>query len=355
MTEDVTIVVVPRDRFSSIVDCAKSIIENTSIPFRLVVLDFGYSAGTLAAVRSVVGDRPLEIMPCGRTIPMIAFRNCLPAIATRYVTWVDNDTYVTPGWMEALFERAAMGARVILPLTLEREGLDIDRRRLPLRNHISHSELRRVEIDGVSYVFDHKPFRRAAPEEIPSEAHTIDFFELHTFFAETDVFRQLDLPAMVVREHIDIGMQLHKLGIEIWCEPKARVQFDNIHARPTYSDLKFFFFRWNQRLVDESHDLFEKRWGYRFYNEQYMKNWAARRKVFSVCRFLFLPHKVADLISRVTTRLFCKPIPPELSGDPLARSERVLVLKCSAIGTTDAVGSGLSVVRDEPVWLHTHL
>jgi len=46
---------------------------------------------------------------------------------------------------------------------------------------------------------------------------------------------------MVVREHIDIGMQLHRLGIDIWCEPKCRVLFDNIHERPALADLRFFF------------------------------------------------------------------------------------------------------------------
>jgi hypothetical protein len=325
--EPVTIVIVPRDRFSSVVDCVQSIVDNTDVPFRVVVLDFGYPARMLSKVRQVLGSKPLEIVSCGRTIPMIAFRDYLPRITTRYVAWVDNDTYVTTGWLAALLKRAATGARVILPVTLEREGLDVDRRRLPLRNHISHSELRRVDVNGTRYVFDHKPYRRAAPEDIPAEPHTVDFFELHTFFAETDVLRQLDLPAMVVREHIDIGIQLHKMGIDIWCEPNSRVEFDNIHARPTYADLRFFFFRWSQRLVDESHELFEKRWGYRFFNEHYMKNWAARRKVFGVCRFLYLPHKAADFISRVVNKLFGVATPPELRGDPTDRSERVLTIR----------------------------
>src|SRR5262249_26339131 len=152
-----------------------------------------------------------------------------------------------------------------------------------------------VQRNGTPYVFDYKPYRRAAPEDLPTEAHTVDFFELHAFFAETDVLRQLDLPPMVVREHVDLGIQLHRLGIPIWCEPRSRVIFDNIHLRPTLGDLRFFFYRWSERLIDESHDLFARRWGYRFYNEQFLKNWAFRRKVFSVCRFVGLPHKVADL------------------------------------------------------------
>jgi hypothetical protein len=327
MAEQVTVVVVPRDRFSSVLDCTAALLKNTEPPFRLVFLDLGYPARTVRRLRDLCRGVTTEIVPSGRTIPLVAFKQYLPSITTPYVAWIDNDTYVTAGWLAALLERASRGARVLLPVTLEREGLDTDARCLPLRNHISHAELRRITVDGVTYVFDYKPYRRAAPEEVPSETHTVDFFELHAFFAETAVLRQLELPPMVVREHIDLGLQLHRFGIDIWCEPSARVIFDNIHERPTLGDLKFFFFRWNERLIDQAHDLFEQRWGYRFYGEQFMKNWAFRRKVFSVCRFVGLPQKLSDLAARVLNKLFRPPIPERLSKDPLPESERVLAPK----------------------------
>jgi|SRR5579883_2309234 len=331
MSEQLTIVVVPRDRFSSAVPCAESILQHTKVPFRLVFLDLGYPKAVLKQVEQVCSGVPLEIVGVGPSIPLIAFRDYLPKIRTKYVAWVDNDTFVTPGWIEALLARAARGARVIMPLTLEREGLDIDPRKIPLRNHISHSELRKTTVDGVEYVFDHKPFRRAAPEEIPEEGHLIDFFELHTFFAETEVLRQLEYEPMIVREHIDIGIQLERLGIDIWCEPKSRVHFDNIHERPSFNDLRFFFYRWAEPLVDRSHELFEQRWGYRFYNERFMKNWAYRRKVYSVCRFMGAPQKVSDLISRVITK-FCRPsLEKKFQKDPLAVSERVLPLRSGVL------------------------
>jgi len=324
----VTIVVVPRDRFSSAADCIRSIVENTAESVRLVVFDFGYTKSQLAHIRENAGDTPLEIVPCGRMIPLAAFRNLLPQIETPYVAWVDNDTYVTPGWLTAMLARSAPDAcpraRVILPVTLEREGLDVDRRKIPLRNHISHAELRSVEIEGKPYVFDYKPYRRAAPEDLPQEPHTVDFFELHTFFAETSVLRQLDFPDMVVREHIDIGIQLRRLGISIWCEPKSCVHFDNIHERPTLADLRFFFFRWDEKLIDQSHQAFEDRWGYRFVNEQFMKNWAYRRKVYSLCRFAGLPQYPADLASRVLNRLWRRKIPKKFLGEMLPQSQLLL-------------------------------
>ncbi|MES2304377.1 MAG: glycosyltransferase [Gemmatimonadota bacterium] len=325
MTEQVTIVVVPRDRFSSVEECTRSIIEHTPAGFRLAFLDFGYSVSTLRNLRALCAAVPFEIVPCGRTIPMMAFRDYVARISTKYTCWVDNDTFVTPGWMTRLLQSAEQeGMRVILPLTFEREGLDVDDRHLTMRVHVSHSELRKVTVEGKDLVFDYKPFRRAAREDVPAGPWTIDFFELHTFFAETAVLQQLDFPAMVVREHIDLGIQLHRLGIPIWCEPRAEVVFDNIHLRPTLQDLRFFFFRWSDELVESSHREFEKRWGWNFYNEQFLKNWAFRRRIFSVARFCFVPNRIADLLSRAAVKYLRPRIPAALRGDPTDRSVRAL-------------------------------
>jgi hypothetical protein len=324
MDDPVTIVVVPRDRFSSVVACIEAIVRYTEPPYRLAVLDFGYSRADLESVKRAAAKVPCEIVPTGRVIPMVGFAAYLPRITTRYVAWVDNDTYVMEGWLRPLLARAASGARVLLPVTFEREGLDVDARRLVMRNHVSHTELRKVMVNGSTYVFDHKPYRRAAPEELPQEPHVVDFFELHAFLAETAVLRQLEYPPMVVREHIDLGLQLHRLRIPIWGEPKSHVLFDNIHERPTWQDLRFFFFRWQDRFIDQSHRLFKERWGSQFYNERFMRNWAFRRKVFSGCRFLGVPNRIADLASRVLVKVFRTATPPQLRGDPLKQSDRVL-------------------------------
>jgi hypothetical protein len=322
--EAVTIVVMPRDRFSSVTACVQSILDNTAEPFRLMIVDLGYSAHTRRALEAMCAAVPFELVACPRTIPMNAFQQCVERIATPYTCWVDNDTFVTAGWLTALLQSATTeGRRVLSPLTFEREGLDIDDRRLTLRVHISHAELRKVTVDGTEYVFDYKPFRRAAKEDLPATPWLIDFFELHTFFAETAVLRQLEYPAMVVREHVDIGIQLHRLGIPIWCEPRSEVVFDNIHTRPTIEDLRFFFFRWSDRRVDRSQALFAERWGWHFYNEQHIRNWAFRRRVFSLARFCYLPHKAADMLSRAMVKFFRPGIPAALRPDPVPSSVRV--------------------------------
>jgi hypothetical protein len=324
VADEVTILIVPRDRFSSVVECARSILDNTEPPFHLSFLDLGYDRATLATLRDACHDVSFEIVPMHGRIPMEALRQHVGQIRTQYVAWVDNDTFVTKGWLKALVGRARQGARVALPVTLEREGLGTDPRSIPLRNHISHSELRVVSVGGKDYLFDHKPFRRAAPEELPKEPHTVDFFELHAFMIETQVLQGLELVPMVVREHVDLGLQLHREGVPIWCEPSSVVVFDNIHTRPTLADIRFFSFRWAEQLIDESHELFERRWGYRFYNEQFMQNWAFRRRVFSWFRYAGAPARAADLASRAAVRLLRPPVPQEFARDPLPDSRRAL-------------------------------
>ena len=106
MSCEATILVVPRDRFSSVVPCVKSIVDHTNLPYRLVVLDFGYARKTLVEIQRVCGNQPVTIEPMGRTIPMRALNRYLPKVDTKYLVWMDNDTYATPDWLSAALQRA---------------------------------------------------------------------------------------------------------------------------------------------------------------------------------------------------------------------------------------------------------
>ena len=82
------------------------------------------NSGDRAAIKKYVDDNFAGQI---KSIPMDAFRDYLPRITTPYTCWVDNDTFVTPGWMNQLVKGAEEeGMRAILPLTFEREGLDVN-------------------------------------------------------------------------------------------------------------------------------------------------------------------------------------------------------------------------------------
>ena len=76
-----------------------------------------------------------------------------------------------------------------------------------------------------------------------------------------DAFRRIELPSMVIREHLDISLQIAALGRTMVVEPKSVIHFDNLGTRMALSDMRFFFYRWGPKLTRPSSRLFERRWG----------------------------------------------------------------------------------------------
>ncbi len=313
----VTVVITPRDRYTGVVECIETLYQHTRPPFRLMVLDLGYPIRILRQMQQAVrGKKDAEIISLGRIIPMEAFKRVLPEIRSRYTVFLDNDSRVSEEWLEPLLDCARSGANVVTPLTLEREGLDGGG---AIRSHIYVSELRKVEVAGRTYLIEHKPFRREPPENIPKERRPTDLFELHCVFIETEYLRRIELRPMVIREHIDMAMQFRKLGARLWAEPRSVVTFDNLNQRMELEDMLYFFFRWSEELLDKSARIFEDVWGYKFYTESSMKNWAFRRKVYLLARYFGLPNDVCNKLTNGLNRLLrpqWDPLP-----DPIGSSQ----------------------------------
>jgi hypothetical protein len=108
---------------------------------------------------------------------------------------------------------------------------------------------------------------------------------------------------MTMREHLDIGMQLRAKGEKLVAEPRSVIHFDNLGTRADLNDLKYFNFRWNRQVCEQSAQLFEKRWGYKFYNEEAIYFWAQRRRTFLVLRNLYIPISIANKIDRAFRKI----------------------------------------------------
>ena len=115
----------------------------------------------------------------------------------------------------------------------------------------------------------------------------------------TSVLKAIELPHMTIREHLDISMQLQAKGEQIYAEPRSVIYFDNLGSRARLGDLKYFDLRWNRGIGESSHRLFEKRWGYKWYAEQAIYNWCARRRLYILLRWLYIPIPVANVIDRL--------------------------------------------------------
>lgn len=315
--KELTVIITPRDRYSGVDDCIRTLYQYTTEPFELWVLDLGYPKPIRSRIERMLTRRPsAKIIPLGMMIPMEAFARVRASIETPYVFLLDNDSRVTEGWLAPLLECAKQeNAAVVNPVTLEREGLGGG----PLRNHCFTNEIRVVEHENTPYLIEHKHYLRLPYEELPKERAAAEMFELHGVLFETKAFQEVELPPMVIREHIDIGMQLRAMGRRLVSEPKSVIVFDNLRERMSLSDMRFFNFRWSKELAERSSRLFEERWGLRFYNEQYMMNWIRRRRLFLTVRWMGMPLAVANLVERAYRKLFLTewdPLP-----DPIGASE----------------------------------
>lgn len=313
----VTVIVTPRDRFSGALTNLELLYRYTDESlFSLIVLDLGYPAQQLKKISAFLNQKSnAQILTMGELIPIAAFREVRHQITTPFTVLLDNDSHVTEGWLEPLVETAeAQNAAVVAPVILEKPGVDEG----GIRNHVFTTKIHVVDVGDTPYLVEYKTYRRVAPEDLPKEVTASDSFELHGVLFNTKDLQEIELPQMTIREHLDIGMQLVNKGRPILVEPRSIVMFDNLGTRAELADLKFFNRRWNPRVTMESSKLFEKRWGYKFYSEPSIYNWAVRRRLFLIMRWMYLPiplaNKIDRLIGGIRRRLF--PI-----WDPLPTAE----------------------------------
>ncbi len=322
MNRAATIVITPRDRYSKLAECIDVLYANTDESlFELIILNLGYpDKDWKLAMEALNGKSNYRVFDYGRVIPMEAMDRVREHLETPFTVFLDNDSRVMPKWLPILIETAeTKQAAVTYPLTLESSGVDVG---ADIRTHLFTTELRVVDVDDKPYLIEYKTYRRALPEELPQGVTESQAFELHCVMFDTQVLKSLELPRMTIREHLDIGMQLRSRNLKLFVEPRSKIKFDNLGTRANLSDLIYFNLRWNKRITAESSLLFEQRWGYRFYTEQAIYNWASRRRLFLIMRWLYLPIVVANGVDRVVSGIKrrLKPVWDPLD-DPISESK----------------------------------
>ncbi|MGI8934889.1 MAG: glycosyltransferase family 2 protein, partial [Phormidesmis sp.] len=114
----VTIVIVPRERFSCTQQSLESVLAHTQFPYRLIYVDGNSPAPVRDYLRQQAIAHDFQIV---RTeyypYPNHARNLGLSKAKTEYVVFLDNDVIVSPNWLTALVECAkTTGATVVGPL-----------------------------------------------------------------------------------------------------------------------------------------------------------------------------------------------------------------------------------------------
>jgi GT2 family glycosyltransferase len=242
----VTIVVVPRERFSVSLRSLTTLIGcTTDVPYELVYVDGGSPPAIRERLREEAGRYGFTLVREERYLSPNQARNLgLRHVTTPYVVFIDNDVIVTPGWLQPLIDCAEeTGAWVVGPLNFEGEFEDME-------VHNAGGFLEFVGPEGQQRLLQENRYghrhRTALPEGL--ERFPCDYVEFHCVLVRRSAFDAigpLDEELLSTREHLDLCLQVTRAGGEVWSDLTSFVTYD--HPPPiTRTDLPFFLTRWSE-------------------------------------------------------------------------------------------------------------
>ncbi|WP_421655576.1 glycosyltransferase family 2 protein [Leptothermofonsia sp. ETS-13] len=241
----VTIVVVPRERFSCAQRSLESIYEHTTLPFKLVYVDGNAPFKVQQYLKAQAEEKSFHLIRTDYYLYPNQARNLgLTHANTRYVVFVDNDVIVSPGWLEALVQCAEeTQAAVVGPLMCQHEPL--------------HTEVHFA--GGESHVWVDSTGRRRLREKMYQQGQKVaelrprlqrqetELAEFHCVLVRREVFDRLgflDEQLFNTKEHLDFCMSVRQMGGTVYFEPDCVVTY--VPGPPLeLSDLHYYMLRWS--------------------------------------------------------------------------------------------------------------
>lgn len=266
-TAQVTLVVVPRERFGLARRSLEDILANTSEAHELVYVDAGGPAELTAWITEQAKERGFTHVRVDRPLSPNEARNLgARHAATPYVVFLDNDVFVKPGWLAPLVEAAdETKADIVVPLTCHGWPL--------------HQEIHQA---GGEFAPDPKAFfatpagQRQIVEVMHHQGAKVDqvtltrsetqLCEFHAVLVRRDLFDRigpLDEEFLATKEHLDLCMRTVEAGGRIVFEPRsvATYLFPNRHNPLERTDWPFFLLRWSQDWQWRSLMRMREKWG----------------------------------------------------------------------------------------------
>ena len=260
---DITIVVVPRERFSYTRPSLESIYQYTNLPFELVYVDGGSPKSVQSYLNQAATEKGFKIIRTEHFLAPNQARNLgLSQVKTDYVLFIDNDVHVSQGWLERLWQcTQETDATVICPLTCIGEPLH-------QKVHLAGGEARiftELKGDKTHRRVHEKHYfvnRQVVDVQEQLQRRACEFAEFHCMLVQRSIFDQigsLDEKLLSTREHIDFCLTVTQAGGKIYCEPDSVVTYvPDILYR--WSDLAFFMLRWSDEWEVKSLKQFRKKW-----------------------------------------------------------------------------------------------
>jgi GT2 family glycosyltransferase len=259
----VTIVVVPRERFSYSQQSLESIYAETDYPFELIYVDGGSSPALKAYLEAQSREKQFKLIRTEYFLSPNRARNIgIQAANGKYIVFVDNDVLVQKGWLHKLVDCAEeTGATVVGTLTC------IDS---PVHEVVhngggtTYIEVRTEGNQTGRYAVQKSYLEGKRVSKIPEQLTRFqcEFVEFHTALVRKSFFDEhglLDEGLLSTREHIDLCLTATKVGGTVYCERQSIVTYMT-GAEFDWYDYTYFSLRWSDAWDLASFDHFRKKW-----------------------------------------------------------------------------------------------
>ena len=250
----VTIVVVPRERFSVSQRSLEAIYANTAPPFELVYVD----GGSPSRIRRYLADQSRArgftlVRTPHHLVPNTARNLGLRHVRTRYVVFIDNDAVPAP----VVSAHSTSGAWVVGPLYFigEPEAQKI---------HMAAGDARIEDRTGGRRFIERHRFADKRPDEVRAllVRQPCEHVEFHCMLVRTEVFERLgplDEEFKSVAEHTDLCLLVRRQGGAVYFEPESAVTYITSGGF-TAPDYAYFARRWSRAWTESSLEHFRAKW-----------------------------------------------------------------------------------------------
>ena len=263
---DVTIVITSRERFSHTERSLENYFIHTPSDVPLIYVSTGSPPHIQSFLQRQLelrqsANQPFELIQTKYFKSPNQARNLgLAHVHTKYVVFLDNDTMLTNGWLEALVQCANdTDADIVAPLTLIGELQDQMIHMAGGIIDISESANGRIMTEEHHHADTHLTSLRK-----PLERIHCDYIEFHCVLMQRrllDKIGLLDEELLSVHEHIDISLETKKMGGTILLEPASVISY--IAPPPCdWADLPFYQLRWSDNWTRRSVEHFKNKWDF---------------------------------------------------------------------------------------------
>lgn len=254
---ELTVGIFPRERFSTFERCLSALTRNTTIPYKLVVIDCNmpdkYRQRVDRAIRGIADARVIRLDHY--VLPNESRNIVFEAADTDYVCLLESDVLLQKDALKYMLETAkATGAAAVRPTLYQRRGVVHFDRWLGEYSAATDDEKGRITstTDPAEYALGDQP-RFANWSEmhcnLVHKASVRDVFPLDVELSEP--------------EHVDFSLRLRAAKAPIVYEPRAVARI--ILPPPVKRDeLAYFRFRWDVERSNSSHQRLRERWNIKY-------------------------------------------------------------------------------------------